>query len=51
MLFDSSVDKNLGVKVMEGVEFIESKADLLKSIDIWDEASSSQIFLLISYAL
>ena len=47
MLFDISVDKNLAAKVMEGVEFIESEADLLKSFGIWDE-TCSQIFSLIS---
>ena len=34
MVFDISVDKNLAVKVMEGVKFIESEADLLKSFGI-----------------
>lgn len=47
-LFDISVDKNLAAKVVEGVEFIESEADLLKSFGIWDETCSSQIFSLIS---
>ena len=46
MLFDISVDKNLAAKVMEGVEFIESEADL-KSFGIWDETCSSRIFSLI----
>lgn len=48
MLFDISVDKNLAAKVMEGVEFIASEADLLKSFGIWDETCSSRIFSLIS---
>ena len=48
MLFDISVDKNLATKVMEGVEFIKSEADLLKLFGIWDEACSSQISSLIS---
>ena len=48
VLFDIYVDKNLATKVMDGVEFIESEADLLKSFGIWEEACSSQIFSLIS---
>ncbi|XP_068691596.1 recQ-like DNA helicase BLM [Montipora foliosa] len=48
MLFDISVDKDLAAKVMEGVEFVASEADLLKSFGIWDETCSSQIFSLIS---
>ena len=48
MLFDISVDKNLPAKVIEGVEFIASEADLLKSFGIWDEACSSEIFSPIS---
>ena len=48
MLFDISVDKDLAAKVMEGVEFVASEADLLKSFGIWDEHFSSQIFSLIS---
>ena len=48
MLFDISVDENLPAKVMEGVEFIASEADLLKSFGIWDEACSSEIFSLTS---
>ena len=48
MLFDISVDKDLAAKVMEGVEFVASEADLLKSFGIWDETCSSQISSLIS---
>ena len=48
MLFDISVDKNLAAKVMEGVEFIASEADLLKSFGIWNETCFSEIFSLIS---
>ncbi|XP_068761461.1 ATP-dependent DNA helicase Q1-like [Montipora capricornis] len=48
MLFDISVDTDLAAKVMEGVEFVASEADLLKSFGIWDETCSSQIFSLIS---
>lgn len=47
MLFDISVDNNLVTKVMEGVEYIESETDLLKTFGIWDEICSSQIFSLI----
>ena len=33
---------------MEGIEFIETVADLLGTYGIWDEICSSQIFSLIS---
>ena len=48
VLFDIYVDKNLATKVMDGVEFIKSEADLLKSFGIWEQACSSQNFSLIS---
>ncbi|XP_068691597.1 recQ-like DNA helicase BLM [Montipora foliosa] len=48
MLFDISLDKDLAAKVMEGVEFVASEVDLLKSFGIWDGTCSSQIFSLIS---
>lgn len=37
MLFDIFVDKDLVVKVMEGVEFVVLEVDLLKLFGIWDE--------------
>ena len=44
MLFDCrSPDK-----IMEGIEFIETAADLLGTYGIWDKICSSQIFSLIS---
>ena len=48
-LFDSrSPDKDLADKIMGGIEFIETAADLLGTYGIWDEICSSQIFSLIS---
>ena len=47
MLYNISVDNDLVAKVMEGVEYIESETDLLRTFDIWDKIWSSQIFSLI----
>ena len=49
-LFDcrSPNNKDLADKIMEGIEFIETAADLLDTYGIWDEICSSQIFSLIS---
>ena len=49
-LFDSRSpdNKDLADKIMEGIEFIETAADLLGTYGIWDEICSSQIFSLIS---
>lgn len=47
MLYNISVDNDLVAKVMEGVEYIESETDLLRTFDIWDKICSSQIFSLI----
>ena len=49
-LFDcrSPDNKDLADKVMEGIEFIETAADLLGTYGIWDEICSSQTFSLTS---
>lgn len=47
MLFNISVDDNLAEKIVEGVEYVETEKDLLKTFGIWDEASFSKIFPLI----
>ena len=49
-LFDcrSPNNKDLADKIMEGIEFIETTADLLGTYGIWDEICSSQTFSLIS---
>ena len=36
---------------MEGIEYLETEADLLLTYDIWDEDISSKIFeLILTYA-
>ena len=49
-LFDcrSPDNKDLVEKMIEGIEFIETAADLLGTYSIWDEICSSQILSLIS---
>ena len=49
-LFDcrSPDNKDLADKIMEGIEFIETAADLLGTYRIWDEICSSQTFSSIS---
>lgn len=47
MLYNISVDNDLVANVMEGVEYIESETDLLRTFDIWDKICSSQILSLI----
>ena len=49
-LFDcrSPDNKDLADKIMEGIEFIETAADLLGTYGIWDEICSSQTFSSIS---
>ena len=47
MLFDISVDDHVAEKVIEGVEYVKTEKDLLRTFGIWDEASSSKIFSLI----
>ena len=46
--FRSPDNKDLAEKIIEGIEFIETAADLLGTYGIWDEICSSQIFSLIS---
>lgn len=50
VLFDCSFsdDKNLVGKIIEGIEFIKTEADLLETYGIWDETCSSNIFSLIA---
>ena len=49
-LFDcrSQDKKDLAEKIIEGIKFIETAANLLGTYGIWDEICSSQIFSLIS---
>lgn len=46
ILFDCGFleDKNLADKIINGVEFIKTEADLLDTYGIWNETCSSQIF-------
>lgn len=46
VLFDYGFleDKNLADKIVDGVEFIKTEADLLDTYGIWNETCSSQIF-------
>ena len=45
-LFDCSIsdDGNIAGKILEGIEFIKTEADLLETYGIWDETCSSRIF-------
>lgn len=46
VLFDCSFseDKNLVDKIIEGIEYIKTEADLLETYGIWDETCSAQVF-------
>ena len=48
MLFSFSHEKNVLEKIMEGIDFIETEADLLDDYKIWNETCSSNIFSFIS---
>ena len=49
--FLPSIEVDIVDKIMEGIEYLETEADLLLTYDIWDEDMSSKIFeLILTYA-
>ena len=46
-----SIEVDIVDKIMEGIEYLETEADLLLTYDMWDEDISSKIFeLILTYA-
>ena len=46
-----SIEVDIVDKIMEGIEYLETEADLLLTYDMWDEDISSKIFeLVLTYA-
>ena len=48
MLFSFSHEKNVLLKIMEGIDYIETESDLLDDYKTWNETCSSKIFSFIS---